>query len=220
MERQSESSRRSLRAATEKYLAAMPGSPAEEYLGNRGLTADSVKPIVDRFRLGFVEEPFLGDEQYRGFLAIPYLRWSQEQGWSVVSIRYRCIHDHEHTGHGKYMTKPGDRGRMFNTLALLQPSPVVAITEGELDAITAQACGIPTVGLPGAQAWQRWWREPFLGYRDVYILADGDEAGYKMGEQVARHLPNSRMIPMPAGEDVNSLVLNHGKQALLERINA
>lgn len=217
MQRQSESQRRSLRAATERYLASMPGSPGEEYLGTRGLTSPSAAKAVGKFRLGFVEDPILGHEMYRGFLAIPYLRWSQENGWSVVSIRFRCIHDHEHVGHGKYMTVSGDRPRMFNTLALLQPSPVVAITEGEIDAITAQACGIPTVGLPGAQAWQRWFREPFLGYRDVLILADGDDAGMKMAQTVAKTLPNARIVPMPAGEDVNSLVLGQGKEALLER---
>jgi DNA primase len=107
---------------------------------------------------------------------------------------------------------------MFNTLALLQPSPKIAVTEGEIDAITAQACGVPTVGIPGAQAWQKWFREPFLGYRDVLILTDGDEAGLKLGKTVAKTLPNARIVPMPPGEDVNSLVLGQGKQALLERM--
>lgn len=218
MERLSESQRRSLRAATERYAEQLPDSPGAEYLGRRGLAAPSVHPIVDKFRLGYVAEPALGHEKYRGDLAIPYLRWSQEAGWSVVSIRFRCIQDHDHTGHGKYMTMPGDRPRLYNTLALLQPSPVIAITEGEIDAITAQACGIPTVGIPGAQAWQKWFREPFLGYRDVLILTDGDEAGARMGETVAKTLPNARIIPMPAGEDVNSLVISQGKHALLERI--
>lgn len=218
MERLSESQRRSLRAATERYVEQLPGSPGAEYLVSRGLMFPSIQPVVEKFRLGFVAEPLLGHEMYRGFLAIPYLRWSQENGWSVVSIRFRCIQDHDHTGHGKYMTQSGDRPRLFNTLALLQPSPVVAITEGEIDAITAQAVGIPTVGIPGAQAWQKWFREPFLGYRDVLILADGDEAGYKMGETVAKNLPNARIVPMPPGEDVNSLVISQGRNALLERM--
>jgi hypothetical protein len=171
-----------------------------------------------RFQLGFVADPLPGHEQYRGFLAIPYLRWSADKEWSVVSMRFRCVEDHEHTGHGKYMTVAGDRPRLYNTLALLRPSPVVAITEGEFDAITAQVCGLPAVGVPGVQAWQPHFREPFLGYRDVFVLADGDDAGLKFANAVAGTLPNAKVIPMPAGSDVNSFVGKQGKEALLERV--
>lgn len=168
--------------------------------------------------LGYVNDPLPGHEMFRGYMAIPYLRWSQEHGWAVVSIRFRCIQDHEHRGHGKYMTVAGDRPRLYNTLALLKESAVIAITEGELDAITAQVAGMPAVGVPGAQAWQSYFREPFLGYREVFVLADGDEPGMQFAHTVAKELPNAKVIPMPPGEDVNSLVLTKGKQALLERI--
>jgi DNA primase len=220
MQRLSESQRRFLRDATLKYRAALPGSPADEYLANRGLKTSnqSIQSDIDRFLLGYVEEPLVGHEMYRGYLAVPYLRWSQELGWAVVSIRFRCIEDHDHKGHGKYMTLPGDRPRLFNTLALLKQSPTIAITEGEIDAITAQVCGIPAVGVPGATSWQPHFREPFLGYREVFVLADGDEAGSKFANTVARTLPNAKVIPCPPGQDVNSLVLGSGPDALLERI--
>jgi DNA primase len=120
--------------------------------------------------------------------------------------------DHEHTGHGKYMTVAGDRPRLFNTKVLLGDSPVVAITEGEIDAITATVCGLPAVGVPGSQAWQPHFREPFLGYRDVFVLADGDEAGVHFANTIAATLPNAKVIPMPSGQDVNSVVLSEGKQ--------
>lgn len=165
--------------------------------------------------LGYVADPLPGHEMYRGKLAIPYLRWSQEHGWAVVSIRYRRLGD----GDGpKYMTQAGDRPRLYNTPALMAPSPRIAITEGEIDAITAQVCGIPTVGVPGATAWRDHFREPFLGYRDVFILADGDEPGLKFAHTVAKTLFNAKVIPMPAGEDVNSLVINQGKPALMSRL--
>lgn len=220
MQRLSASQRIWLREATEKYLAAMPGSPAEEYLANhRGLGYPSIKQDVDGFMLGYVEDPLPGHEMHRGSLAIPYLRWSQEHGWSVVSIRFRCIKDHEHIGHGKYMSQAGDRPRLYNTMALLRPSPFIAVTEGEIDAITANVCGIPAVGVPGVELWQPWFREPFLGYRDVFILADGDEPGMRFATTVAKSIPNGKVIPMPEGHDVNSFVINEGKQALWERIS-
>lgn len=214
----SDSQRNFLRVATEKYHANLSGSPADEYLRSRGLGFPSTAEAVSRFQLGYVSDPLPGHEMFKGFLAIPYLRWSQDQIWSVVSIRFRCINDHDHKGHGKYMTLAGDCPRLYNTLALLKDSPRVAITEGEFDAITAQVCGIPTVGVPGAQAWQPHFREPFLGYRDVYVLSDGDEAGMQFANIVAGSLPNAKIIPCPDGQDVNSFVLDKGPQALMERL--
>lgn len=165
-------------------------------------------------------DPLIGHEQYRGMLAIPYLRRSAEGGWDVVSLRFRCIEDHDCKAlkHGKYRTVPGDRPRMYNTLALLQDTETIGISEGEIDALTASICGIPTVGIPGSTSWQPYFREPFLGYKTVYIFADGDAPGLKFAETVAKTMPNSKIIPMPDKQDVNSLYLSEGPKALLERI--
>lgn len=112
----------------------------------------------------------------------------------------------------------GDRPRMFHTLPLQQDLPFVAITEGEIDAITANLVGIPAVGIPGATSWQPHFREPFLGYRTVYILADGDAPGMKFAEAIAKTLPNSKIIPMPEKQDVNSVYLSDGPQFLKDKI--
>lgn len=116
------------------------------------------------------------------------------------------------------MTMPGDKPRLYNTHALTRYSKDMSITEGEIDAITAELAGLPTVGVPGAVMWKPHFRELFLGYRNVNILADGDEPGMEFAKSVAKTLPNARIIPMPDGEDVNSLVTSQGKNALLERI--
>jgi hypothetical protein len=218
MQKLNESQRQFLREAMEKYHASFNASAADEYLAARGLNFPSIREEVENFRLGFVDDPLPGHEQFRGFLAIPYLRRSEKHTGSVVSIRFRCVTDHSHQGHGKYMTVAGDRPRLFNTLALLRRSPTIAITEGEFDAITAQVCGLPAVGVPGAAAWQPHFREPFLGYREVFILSDGDEAGYAFANTVAGSLPNAKIIPMPPGEDVNSFVQKNNPQALMERV--
>ena len=216
MQRLSESQRSFLRVATLRYSRSLPGSKGEEYLATRGLMFQSIRGEVDRFMLGYVEDPLPGHEMYRGMLAIPYLRWSQQHGWAVVSIRFRRIVDGQ--GGGKYLTQAGDRPRLYNTMALLAHSSRIAITEGEIDAITAQICGVPAVGVPGAQAWREHFREPFLGYRDVFILADGDDPGLQFANTVASTLSNAKVIPMPPGHDVNSLVIGQGKQALMGRL--
>jgi DNA primase len=132
----------------------------------------------------------------------------------VAALRFRRLDG----GTPKYMTMPGDKARLYNTHALTRYSKDMSITEGELDAITSELAGVPAVGVPGAQMWKPYFRELFMGYRNVNILADGDEAGFDFAQQVAKTLPNARIIPMPDGEDVNSTVLKFGKGSLLERI--
>jgi DNA primase len=151
---------------------------------------------------------------FRGWLAIPYMRRSPWRGWSVASIRFRRLDE----GSPKYMTVAGDKPRLYNTAALTLHTDRIVVCEGELDAITAHLCGVPAVGVPGVQTWQPHYRELFLGCREVLILTDGDEPGLQFGNTVAKALSNAKVIPMPAGKDVNSLVIEQGKQALLERI--
>lgn len=218
MRRRSSSAKQFLEEATNLYHRSLPGSPAEHYLQTRGLGFPSLQQKMAGFKLGYVKDPLPGHEMFTGFLAIPYLRWTADKRQSVVSVRFRCIKDHEHKGHGKYMTVAGDRPRLFNTLALLSNSVDVAITEGEIDTITAEMCGVPAVGVPGVKAWQPHFREPFLGYRNVFILADGDDAGMGFAETVAATLPNAKIIPSPAGMDVNSFVSENGPRALVERM--
>lgn len=172
------------------------------------------KDTVKRFGLGYVDDPLPGHQQYRGMLSIPYLRESPTGEWSVVSMRFRRL-----TGTGsRYLTMAGDRPRLFNTRALAIYEDFMCITEGELDTVVATACGLPSVSAPGAKTWQKHFREPFLGYETVFILADGDTAGEEFAEFVAGQLPNAKIIPMDKDEDVNSFVVKHGKKALLERI--
>lgn len=205
--------------AASLYHQQLPGSPAAEYLATRGLMAPSRQEQVDRFKLGYVGDPRPGHSAYAGMLCIPYIRYSLEWGWTVVSLRFRkLVWDNRSDDSSKYLTMAGDRPRMFNTFALLRDTETIAITEGEIDAVTAEMCGVPTVGIPGATSWQKHFREPFLGYRSVFILADGDEPGAKFAHGIAKSLPNAKVIPSPDGEDVNSLVVKHGPAALLERL--
>lgn len=185
---------------------------------SRGLGYPSLHDRMLKFGLGFVDEPLVGHENYRGMLAIPYRRWAPGHPWSVVSMRFRCLKEHDHQNHGKYMSLPGYRPRLFNTVALTEPSDYVCITEGEIDAITAQVSGVPAVGVAGAHCWQDHFPELFRGYQTVYVLTDGDEAGWKFGERVAADLSNAKVVPFSDGEDVNSFVAKNGPQALLEHI--
>lgn len=214
--KQSAALRKSLQQAVSKYHAALPESVAARYLEEeRGLPLEK----IERFRLGFVSEPGVGHEMYRGRLAIPYLRKSVEGNWTVVDIKFRAIPGVPCAMEDrKYLATNGTKPRLYNTLDAVMNDDEISVSEGELDALTASAYGIPCVGAPGATTWQDHFTEIFMGYETVYILCDGDDAGLKFGQTVGRKLPNARIIPMDTGEDVNSTVHKYGVDKILERM--
>ena len=88
-----------------------------------------------------------------------------------------------------------------------------------MDAIALSVkTGHPTVGIPGANSWKPHYTRILDDYDTVILLADGDKAGSDFGKQVARELPNATVIPMPEGEDVNSVIVSLGKDWIDERI--
>jgi DNA primase len=196
--------------ATQTYAAAIGASAAAQaYLRRRGLSEASAQ----YFQLGVVESPLTGHEQYLGRLAIPYLTRS-----GAVGMAFRCIahEDCKPVHKDKYLWPSGLDRRMYNTPAFDVPSPYIAITEGEIDTETAVQDGIPTVGIPGAQAWQSFWRLPFKGYEAVFILRDDDDAGRQMADGIMRDVPQARSVVMTGG-DVNSYFLEHGPGSVRAR---
>ena len=180
----------------QRYRAGMT-EEMHAYLENRGIS----RLVADRFMLGRC------DDVHEGWLAIPYLRPS-----GVVWFNYRRMDD----GKPKYMAS-GQR-HLFNTAALDQADQTgeVAVSEGELDAIVATASGVPCVGVPGATQWvgNPAWRELFVGYQRVWILADPDDAGLGFAQSIMDVLPAARLVKLPgdvtdtllAGRDVKEFM--------------
>lgn len=219
----SEKRKESLKKAAAQYQNQVKGSPADQYLSNRGL--DVREPGVVPFGLGYVGEAFPGHEPYQGMLSIPYIRRSPRGDLSVVDIRFRCLNpdcDHKDHAGGKYVSLPESEPRMFHTEGLMSNQDIVAICEGELDTVTAVACRIPAVGVGGASTWQDHYPDMFEGYETVFILADNDDggAGLKFARKVAKSLKggNSEIRLMPKGHDVNSLYLEQGADEVKGKI--
>lgn len=225
---QSEELKTFLAKATKEYHESLPGSPAEQYLVSRGLLSPENQEGLSRFRIGFVKDPLPGHEMYRNWMAIPYLRKGPSKsgpmaGWSVATMKFRCIQDHDcgqvHPQVGKYMSHPGTDTKLFNTIDIQNSDDEIAICEGELDAITAHLCGITAVAVPGVKNWKDRYYRLFKGFKIVWIFADGDTWGEGLAKKLAEGMGDKiRVINMPPGEDVNSMVLKHGKQALLKGI--
>ena len=107
---------------------------------------------------------------------------------------------------------------VYNTMAILKNNDEISICEGELDAVASELAGIPAVGIPGRDNWKSFYYRMFLGYKTVYILADGDQAGKDFAYDVMKTLPQGRIINMPEGEDVNSTIQKFGKNSVLKRM--
>lgn len=215
----SSSQREFLEKASRKYADELTADAVEYLKGpKRGLNEEA----IERFRLGVVVDPLPGHESYRGLITIPYLT-----AYGVTTIRYRRLsdlnpqavdlEDLDATG-AKYLTMPGDPVRIFNPEALQRGTRAICLTEGEFDCMVAEMCGMPCIGLPGAQSWQPAWTRLLEQYDAVFFLQDDDEAGRTMAKTLAKPLRgNLRTIVMDGG-DVTTFFLQNGREGLREKV--
>ena len=202
--RLSNSHRQFLLRATQQYGSRI--ELAEEYLLTRQLSVEEAR----KFHLGVVAEPLPGHEQFLGRLAIPYVTPS-----GVVDIRFRAMKGED----PKYMGMAGAKTTMFNTSACFIAQKYICVTEGEFDCIVMSVkTNHPTIGIPGANNWKSHYTRILDDFDMVIILTDGDNAGAEFGKKIIRELPNANVIPMPEGEDVNSVVIKLGKEWIDERV--
>jgi len=208
--------RKFLEEARKRYQAFLsPESDAGMYLTKmRGLSWDS----VSYFRLGVVNDPLPGHEEFRGMLSIPYLAPNGD----TLTIRFRRLGDEG----PKYRSMTGDTPRPYNTPALERLSRDFWIVEGEPDTWTLHQLGLPVNGYGGANTWKSYFRHIYAQYRTVFVPTDGDKAGKDFGKSIAKDLPNARVIDMGTytdeeGEhahDVNSYYLMEGPEATLRKV--
>ena len=202
--RLTQSQRESLEKAVAHYQQSI--HLAEDYLASRGLSLTDANTV----RLGLVAEPLPGHEQFTGRLSIPYITPS-----GVVDIRFRSIGPQE----PKYMGMPGVQTKLYNVNALLTAENYIAVTEGEIDAITLNyKCGIPAIGVPGANSWKRHYSRLLQDFEKVFVFADGDQPGQDFAKKVTQEVNGVTTIHMPEGHDVNSTYLIHGAEYFLQKV--
>lgn len=221
-------SRASLADALHDYEMQLADSPeCLEYLAARGIEIDPDLPweIGNPNRLGYIGDPHPGHEDMKGRLVIGY--YLPRGG--PAGAKYRCVRDHgaesckDHS-HSKYLSEPGMGQRLYFTWDEGQPAhhigaDTIAVSEGELDAVVlSQVVGIPAVAIPGVKGWQDYFRYVLEGFSRVLVFGDGDDPGRGFAEKLTALIPDSRAVPMQDGYDVTSFVLEHGVDALKERI--
>lgn len=180
---------------------------AGEYLVSRGISQEA----ASSYRLGVV--PTDGDlevndhELYRGRLAIPYLTKG-----GVVNIKFRSMDDRK----PKYLGLPG-RNNLYNMQALFRAGNTIAVSEGELDALSLSMSGVPCVGIPGATNWQKHYKYIFDDFTRVIAFCDGDDPGKAWGESL-REKVGAVPVHLPDGEDVNSMIVKGELEWLKEKM--
>lgn len=213
---QSHDTRKSLEEACKIYEESLPGSVAGLYLTNRGIT----KEAIAYFRLGYVKEsaPFPGHEFKEGRLSIPYITQS-----GIVQMRFRAVPEDGIIGSPeaspKMLSMTGAGSTLFNVRELMRTDGIIAICEGELDAISAWIAGIPAIGFPGVQNWNKVFARAFR-YRKTIILGDNDDSGEgrEFAQKIQADLRDSRIVMMDKGYDVNKMLVDFGPDALRKKV--
>lgn len=200
--------RKLLERATQTYGSHV--EEAESYLAGRGISLEAARSAG----LGVVRNPLPGQEFLTGRLAIPYLTKA-----GPVNMAFRCLKDHscKESGCSKYMRWSGLGDTLYNVNAIFEAGQAIAISEGEIDALSSTLAGIPCVGIPGSTKWEEHWNLVFEDFERVYAWQEGDAAGEKFAKRMALEL-NAIRVVLPPGEDVNSLWAAHGAEALRARI--
>lgn len=171
----------------------------------RGLTRE----MAGAFLVGFVADPLKGDQRFKGRLAIPYIT----ANGLPVGFKFRSIDG----APDRYSKDKGEPNRLYNTRVLKRARKVV-VTEGEFDCIAASQAGLQAVGIPGASNWKSEWGRVFYN-REITVLADGDDAGHDFAEMIATKLHGVRIIDLPSGEDVNSMLVKKGESHIRDLVS-
>lgn len=206
------SQREFLTRAAEMYEQSLPGSPAEEYLAERGIDL----PAASTSRLGFVKPDAAapGHDMYKGMLAIPY--WTVHGG--VVAMKFRVIDDRPGS---RYLWPPGQQSHLYNVTSVVSGKPYMVLCEGELDTVVASSvCGLNAIGIAGVSHWKPHHPRVLRGFRDIFVVTDNDdkEDGSNPGQELAKRiitdLPHARNVTLPRGQDISDFVQQNGGSAL------
>lgn len=131
----------------------------------RGITV----PTLDRFLVGWDG----------GRLTIPI---RDEHGELRGLVRHRPW-----PGPGaKTLALPGSQRLLFPHPNKIAGSTLI-LCEGEIDALTAVSVGLPSVAVPGANAWRPEWAR-WLANRTVIVVPDADAAGRGLAASAAKDL--------------------------------
>lgn len=210
----SKEQRRFLEAATLQYADHL--DDARVWLEGRGLDLEFARSEG----LGVVRDPLPGHEHLTGRLCIPYLT-----DYGPVNMTFRCMQSHnckEIPDHHKYLYPAGLKTNLYGVQSIDAAEDWLVMTEGEIDRLTWVQVGVPAVGVPGTDKWEKHWASIIEDFSTLYLIQDGDSAGRTLYKRVTYEVDQGRTqvirVRMPDGEDTNSMYVKSGADYLMERI--
>lgn len=167
------------------------GQPAKSavrtWLNGRGLTDATIEAfkIAEQSRDG------------KNVAVFPYLRDGE-----LVNVKYRDIADKR-----GMRQEAGAEPCLFGWHLIDPRARSVAITEGEIDAMTLHQCGIPALSVNAGAGNHQWiendW-ERLERFSEIFVCFDNDEAGQKGLREVLQRLGIDRCKPVKFGaKDAN-----------------
>lgn len=166
-------------------------SGALEWLKSRGLTEKTVSEfkVAEQVRDG------------KTYAVFPYLR-----DGVLINLKYRNVAEK------KDMRQEGGAEPCLFGWHLIDPKArTVAITEGEIDAMTLHQCGVPALSVNAGSGNHQWiendW-DRLERFSEILVFFDGDEAGNKGAQEVIHRLGAERCkrVNLPV-KDANEWLL-------------
>lgn len=166
-----------------------------EWLHNRGLTDDVISQSLE----------WNGEE-----IVIPV----RDEHGKILFNKYR--RNPFATEGPKYRYEKGSTVAVYNLHTISEGSDPIFVCEGELDCLLLNSKGLTAVtSTGGSGTFKKEWVEHFKD-RDVYIVFDKDEAGYKGAMKAQGILPFAKTIILPddmEGNDLTDYFQDHDEHA-------
>ena len=191
--------------APKKAKRVIEGAAVQQYLFDRGLTAES----ISAYRIGEIAEigPFPGWKSEHSMKG-PWIVLPSFHGKELIAVKY--LHVQRKDGKKLTLVEPGCEPVLFGWQAIPDNARSVVITEGEIDAITYHAYGFPALSVPfgGGKAGKQQWIDtefPHLDrFEEIILSLDMDEEGQKATEELINRLGRHRcrVVTLPF-KDIN-----------------
>ena len=177
-----------------------PGGPAFEYLTyDRGLDGD----VVKRYRIGEYERD--------GKQAVVFGNFSPDGDQKrPTALKYLAL-DRKANGKKDTWSSKDSEWHLFGWQAVPDTARTVAITEGEIDAMTVAGWGFPALSVHSGAGNDQWIDADYdhlERFDEIYLCFDQDEEGRKAVARVSDRLGRNRVrvIELP-GKDANECLL-------------
>jgi len=169
-----------------------PKGGARDWLTSRGLTEETLAA----FRIG---EQLQGGKCYAVF---PYLRDGE-----LINAKYRNVTDKR-----DMRQEAGAEPSLFGWHLIDPRQRSVAITEGEIDAMTLHQAGIPALSVNAGAGNHQWiesdW-DRLERFSEILVCFDNDEAGQKGAAEVVKRLGAERCkVVIFGAKDANQWLID------------